>query len=498
MIELKYHAPAPKGSEVNVELHGTFSCNSEKVSVKGFYAGNETYIVRFLPVRSGTYNYKISGIVMDEGVVHVTEEQCSATMVHVEDTHFVYNNGDTYFPFGTTVYAMTHQTDSLVGQTLDSLQRSPFNKVRFCVFPKHYVFNENEPACFPFCRDENGRFRTDRPDYFYWNRLEDTIKKLNEMKIQADLILFHPYDCWGFSSMPMEENFIYLDYALRRLSAFPNIWWSLANEYDLLFERKEEDWYEIEQFIAEHDPYHHLLSNHNFIKLYDFSRKNVTHCCIQSNDVFRTAALLKKYHKPVIFDEMRYEGNISEPWGNLSAVELVNRFWKVCSVGGYATHGETFFSEENVLWWSKGGTLKGLSTARIGFLREIMEDIGKPLEPWEETSLQDFINPEEKDSDGVHPMIKLIDSVDAETKYLFEMNNVAFTGRYDKDVFVKYYGNQCPVKSTIFLPKEGTYRLLVVDTWAMETKVVSENASGATCLDLPGKEGIALIAKKIK
>ena len=95
-------------------------------------------------------------------------------------------------------------------------------------------------------------------------------------------------------------------------------------------------------------------------------------------------------------------------------------------------------------------------------------------------------------------MIKLIDSVDAETKYLFEMNNVAFTGRYDKDVFVKYYGNQCPVKSTIFLPKEGTYRLLVVDTWAMETKVVSENASGATCLDLPGKEGIALIAKKIK
>jgi hypothetical protein len=30
------------------------------------------------------------------------------------------------------------------------------------------------------------------------NMLDDIILKLNDMEIRADLILFHPYDCWGF------------------------------------------------------------------------------------------------------------------------------------------------------------------------------------------------------------------------------------------------------------------------------------------------------------
>lgn len=35
------------------------------------------------------------------------------------------------------------------------------------------------------------------------------------------------------ATMPREDNLIYLDYLIRRLAAFPNVWWSLANEYDL-------------------------------------------------------------------------------------------------------------------------------------------------------------------------------------------------------------------------------------------------------------------------
>ena len=52
---------------------------------------------------------------------------------------------------------------------------------------------------------------------------------------------------------------------LRRLSAYPFIWWSLANEYDLMFNRTMEDWYEIEEFVAANDCYGHLLSNHNYV-----------------------------------------------------------------------------------------------------------------------------------------------------------------------------------------------------------------------------------------
>jgi hypothetical protein len=51
-----------------------------------------------------------------------------------------------------------------------------------------------------------------------------------DLGIQADLILFHPYDHWGFAAMTQKECEDTLSYAARRLSAFPNLCWSLANE----------------------------------------------------------------------------------------------------------------------------------------------------------------------------------------------------------------------------------------------------------------------------
>jgi len=57
--------------------------------------------------------------------------------------------------------------------------------------------------------------------------------------------------------MPQADNFRYLDYLLRRLSAMPEIWWSLANEYDLCMPKKTlADWEALEAFVASCDPYH--------------------------------------------------------------------------------------------------------------------------------------------------------------------------------------------------------------------------------------------------
>lgn len=51
-------------------------------------------------------------------------------------------------------------------------------------------------------------------------------------------------------------------------AARPNLWWSLANEYDLLPARTLEDWYAIEAYLAQNDPYGHLLSRHNCTAAY--------------------------------------------------------------------------------------------------------------------------------------------------------------------------------------------------------------------------------------
>ena len=53
-------------------------------------------------------------------------------------------------PCGTTCYVWELQSKETQEKTYESLAASPFNKIRFCVFPKHYVYNLKEPAQYPF------------------------------------------------------------------------------------------------------------------------------------------------------------------------------------------------------------------------------------------------------------------------------------------------------------------------------------------------------------
>ena len=93
------------------------------------------------------------------------------------------------------------------------------------------------------------------------------------------------------------------------------------------------------------------------------------------------------YRKPIVFDEIKYEGDIPLRWGNLSAEEMVHRFWECIIAGTYPGHGECYLDPSDVLWWSKGGVLRGQSPARIAFLRDILatapaEGI-EPIDKWQ-------------------------------------------------------------------------------------------------------------------
>jgi hypothetical protein len=93
------------------------------------------------------------------------------------------------------------------------------------------------------------------------------------------------------------------------------------------------------------------------------------------------------YGKPIVFDEVKYEGNIPKRWGNLSAEEIVFRFWNGTIAGTYVGHAETYLSADDVLWWSKGGVLKGQSAPRLAFLRRVLEDAPatgvEPIDKWQ-------------------------------------------------------------------------------------------------------------------
>lgn len=499
MCELEFQGESRKENWAQAELTARFQCGNREFTVPGFYAGDGIYKVRFLPDAPGLWQYEVSGCIEAAGSVLVEKAKTGHGLVRARQMHFEYEDQTVFYPFGTTVYALAHQEDALVEQTMESLKRAPFNKVRFCVFPKHYDFNHNEPPCYAFEKDEKGGWDVRRPCIAFWDRLDEIILRLDEMGIQADLILFHPYDRWGFAEMSQTDNLIYLDYLTRRLLAMPNVWWSLANEYDLCGARTLKDWEEIEAFVAGRDPYRHLLSNHNCFKNWDFTRPNVTHACIQSKALTKVAKWRRQYKKPVIIDECCYEGNIRHFWGSISGKEMTNRFWRVVTMGGYCTHGETFLDPEDILWWARGGKLKGESPARIGFLRNIVEGLPGPIEPVEGW-IEQIVNmmPEERETMMAYadPFVKAMLHM-KEGLEEFCASEYTYQGHCRDEAYLTFYDLRTCARDVLKLPAEHVYRVELIDTWEMTRRVLLEKASGDTELTLPGKEGMAVLATKI-
>lgn len=502
-LELTFTGAVPEGSQVQVDLTAVFTCGSERVEVQGFYDGNGVYKVRFLPTQTGLWHWEVRGLITASGEELCEEDAEYPGMVRAEGTHFTHKDGSRYIPFGTTVYALVHQEDTIVEQTLETLKNAPFNKVRMCVFPKHYDLVANEPPCHPFVKSEEGVWDVHKPDFTFWHRFEKYLDRLEELKIQVDLILFHPYDRWGYSSMTQEENLVYLDLVIRRLAARPHIWWSMANEYDLMQGWDLNKWYEIEEYIVQKDPYGHLLSNHNCLAVYDYNRPNITHVCIQTRFVEKAAEWVRQYGKPVVYDEMCYEGNLTFYWGNISGLELVHRFWSVCAVGAYGTHGDTFMDENNIIWWACGGTLKGESAPRIQFLKDILYSLPGPLEPcgfnWlaslvgvSEEKLQELRTTEP----GAYLFASGLQKMDPGMRHAIVYSENHMVGHCGEEVYLEYVGRFCPYQKTMNLPAKNTYKIEVIDIWNMTRKVVMTGVSGKVDVPLPAREYQAILATK--
>ncbi|MGN1021849.1 MAG: DUF5605 domain-containing protein [Aristaeellaceae bacterium] len=505
-FELRFAGPVLTEAWAAIDLTATFSRHGESTTVKGFYDGDGAYVVRYLPEEPGEYAWRVSGCVSAEGSEVCVPAEGAHGIVRAVDTHFEHADGTLFHPFGTTVYALASQDDDLVAQTLDTLRAAPFNKVRMCVFPKHYDYNHNEPPCYAFERNDDGSWDTGRPCIAFWRRFEGILDRIMAMGIQVDLILFHPYDRWGFNTLPQEDNLAYLDYLLRRLSAKPGIWWSLANEYDLAIARKTmADWEEIEEYTAANDPFHHLLSCHNCMCLWDATRPRVTHASIQTKAFTEIPRWLKEYGKPVMIDECAYEGNLRNYWGCISGQEMTHRFWRAVASGGYCTHGETFLAEDEVLWWGKGGRLKGESPARIRFLRDIVEGLPGPLKPWLQglTAMALMITEElaarvSAATDGYTLAFGgSILRMKEQDRWAHLNSEHPWQARCGDECLLIFFDRQCPAEALLDLPEGKRYRVEVIDAWNMTREVFAGDAQGQVLVRLPGRESMAVLATRL-
>jgi len=219
------------------------------------------------------------------------------------------------------------------------------------------------------------------------------------MGIIADLILFHPYDSghWGFDCLGGSDPAAYdtardrryLEYAVARLSAYSNVWWSMANEWSFVgcksrgvdsahLQSPAPVWDELFATLSAADPYGRQASIHNGNLLYNHSQPWVSHVSLQGLED-RTTTIRSTYAKPLIWDEVQYEGALPCcAWGSLSAEEMADRFWWGAALGVYVGHSETLLrpslgDDSQPLWWAKGGALIGCSPPRIRWMRDLWE-----------------------------------------------------------------------------------------------------------------------------
>jgi hypothetical protein len=485
VYEIALDGPATGNPFQEVEIAATFTNDADrKLRVPGFYDGEGVYRIRFSPPDLGQWRWTSESNVValqgqagrfdavapgpgNHGPVHVTKD----------GYHFAYADRTPFRQIGTTCYSWALQSDAKCAETLATLKAAPFNKMRMLVFP-----NVESVATNPFVRTGDGPRDWDatRFDPAYFRRYEDRIVRLGALGIEADIILFHPYDeKRGYSDMKRAEDERYLRYVAARFGAYRHVWWAVGNEYDAIKSKTMDDWDHLFQVLVAADPHDRLRSIHQINTYYDHRKPWVTHASIQNGaavqddlraELHRAFAL-----KPVIFDEVVYEGNSTKRWGSLTGAEMVERFWFGLIGGTYVGHSETYNADRNAdySWLGQGGKLAGTSAPRLAFLRKIMEEGPvpgiEPIQPWW----------------GYH-----------------------LGGKADS-YYLRYFGAETPTEWDVVLPGRGkdslqSYRADIIDTWNMTITPVDGRFNMARKndydvpdparpkLSLPGKPWIAV------
>ena len=172
----------------------------------------------------------------------------------------------------------------------------------------------------------------------------------------------------------------------------------------------------------------------------------------------------ERYKKPIVLDEIAYEGNIQHGWGNISGQEMTRRFWEAFCRGAYPGHGETFLNKDEILWWSHGGVLHGESPERIKFLKKIMDETPAP---------------------GLRPMACSWDEVGAEVDSSIPV----------KKYYIYYYSFMRPSFRTYYFDDTTEFEVEVIDTWNM-TIEKRGRMKGRFTVELPGREYMAVRIKE--
>ena len=253
------------------------AAEGEHFWVRGFFDGDATWRMRFMPPHQGVWQFRTSSTheplsrhggqfsvippaLGDRGPIHAAGHLFERV-----------SDGESFFALGTTSYAWIQSTEELQRQTIATLRNSSFNKLRMAIFPEVREYNNDYPANGLYayagqppiqCNWGGCKFDFRQFNPLFWRHLEARLDELQGLGIVAELILQHPYDlgwydfdCMGGRSdggYNLKHDLHYIRYAVARLASYANVWWSLANEHDLITCKTGWTWDVLGELLIEH------------------------------------------------------------------------------------------------------------------------------------------------------------------------------------------------------------------------------------------------------
>lgn len=236
-----------------LQPRATFTQGTTALTVNGFFDGltadnRAIFRIRFAPTtNSGTWSFSATS--SDSGLAFATRSLTAGTSTSKgflrRDTstpeRFIYDNGTTrFFMWGNTYYQFI---DNARGGTawktaVDQNALKSINKIRMLLYP-WWQYYTGYPDSQPF----QGGATTpnhDLLDLVHWQKFDEIADYMNKKPMIAEIIVFKDPaldgsnnvidNCRTFGSTQAQDQ-RYLRYTLARFGAFPNVIWSLSNEY---------------------------------------------------------------------------------------------------------------------------------------------------------------------------------------------------------------------------------------------------------------------------
>lgn len=366
--------------------------------IDGFYDGDNTWRLRFVPDEEGEWSYLLRG----EGIEILQRGKinCIGTAgrgfirIHpLNPTSFATDDGTPFFPMGDTNYGLHDDspiTPKLRSAYLKTRRSQNFNFVRMSVGHSHE--RAQIDSSYWAWGGTAQKPDLDQLNPVFFQSLDKLLVQMRKCRMNVELLLLNFYrlpftdtKIWT----PARER-LWLHYLLSRYGAFDNIFmWTIANEYETHPDGKyrldlpeDVDWVKATaQFIKRNDPYKHLVTVHPVISS-DTSGKsprdplehpwqiggfygnedaldvlsqqtgkkgkgvtwNEKLNCWEGDDPTLVTSIQTdlRYGKPVLNTENGYEYNRGYPTGKRQVhhTDMVRRTsWRIVCAGGYFAAG---------------------------------------------------------------------------------------------------------------------------------------------------------------